>query len=52
MNFELTETQKTIRKDAIEFAQKELAGGEINPTFDRDGWRMRRLRRDGHHHSR
>lgn len=39
MNFELSESQQSIRKAAIEFAQRELAGGEINPTFDREGWK-------------
>lgn len=39
MNFELTESQQSIRKEAFEFARRELAEGEINPTFDRDGWK-------------
>ncbi|HWL94169.1 MAG TPA: acyl-CoA dehydrogenase family protein [Phycisphaerae bacterium] len=39
MNFELTETQQAIRQSATEFAQRELLEGEINPTFDREGWR-------------
>lgn len=35
----LTESQEQIRREAVEFAQRELANGEINPTFDREGWR-------------
>ncbi|MBX3394516.1 MAG: acyl-CoA/acyl-ACP dehydrogenase [Phycisphaerae bacterium] len=39
MNFELSESQQSIRQAAIDFSQKELAGGVVNPTFDRDGWK-------------
>jgi len=35
----LTEPQRAIRDEALEFARRELASGEINPTFDHDGWR-------------
>jgi len=34
----LTPTQHAARETAREFARRELAGGEINPVFDRDGW--------------
>ncbi len=39
MNFELTESQQSIRKEAYEFARENLSKGEVNPTFDRDGWK-------------
>lgn len=39
MDFSLTESQEAIRKEAIEFARRELTDGEVNPVFDRDGWK-------------
>lgn len=39
MDFSLSESQQIIKAQAIEFAQRELAHGEINPVFDREGWR-------------
>lgn len=39
MNFELTESQQSIRTAAYEFAKAELASGVIDATFDREGWR-------------
>ncbi len=39
MNFELSESQQHIRREAIDFARRELTSGEVNATFDRDGWR-------------
>lgn len=38
MRFDLTDSQQEIRKEAIEFARRELSSGEIDPEFDRDGW--------------
>ena len=35
----LSPTQEAARKEAVEFAQRELASGEVNPTFDHDGWK-------------
>jgi alkylation response protein AidB-like acyl-CoA dehydrogenase len=39
MDFSLTESQKAIRSEAIEFARAQLTLGEINPAFDFDGWK-------------
>ncbi|MFQ5428704.1 MAG: acyl-CoA dehydrogenase family protein [Phycisphaerae bacterium] len=39
MDFTLSESQEHIRREAIAFAERELSSGEINPTFDRDGWK-------------
>ena len=39
MDFSFSDSQKIARDQAAEFAQRELTTGEINPTFDRDGWK-------------
>lgn len=39
MEFVLSESQKAIRAEAIEFAKTQLTTGEVNPTFDKDGWK-------------
>jgi len=35
----LTPSQEAAKKEAIDFARRELTSGEIDPTFDHDGWR-------------
>lgn len=39
MEFSLTPSQKTARDEAAAFAQRELTTGDLNPTFDHDGWK-------------
>jgi alkylation response protein AidB-like acyl-CoA dehydrogenase len=38
MSFCLTQSQEDIRREAVEFARRELTTGEVDPVFDADGW--------------
>jgi alkylation response protein AidB-like acyl-CoA dehydrogenase len=39
MDFSLSPSQQAAKDEAIEFAKRELTTGEVDPVFDRDGWK-------------